>query len=57
MDKVVKTGLKFDLHIHSAASAHKDGAKVKNNTLENIGILIQKLNETRFVKGKFCNRV
>lgn len=45
MDKVVKTGLKFDLHIHSAASAHKDGSKVKNNTLENIGILIQKLNE------------
>lgn len=45
MDKVVKTGLKFDLHIHSAASAHKDGAKVKNNTIENIGILIEKLND------------
>ena len=45
MDKVVKTGLKLDLHIHSAASAHKDGAKVKDNTLENIGILIEKLND------------
>ena len=45
MDKIVKTGLKIDLHIHSAASAHKDGVKVKNNTLENIGILIEKLND------------
>ena len=45
MDKVVRTGLKFDLHIHSAASAHKDGAKVKNNTFENIGVLIEKLNQ------------
>ena len=43
MDKIVKTGLKIDLHIHSAASAHKDGVKVKNNTLENIGILIGKI--------------
>ena len=45
MNKVVKTGLKIDLHIHSAASAHKDGAKVKSNALENIGILIGKLND------------
>ena len=45
MNKVVKTGLKIDLHIHSAASAHKDGVKVKNNTLENIGTLIEKLND------------
>ena len=29
MEKVVKTGLKFDLHIHSVVSAHKDGIKVK----------------------------
>ena len=33
MEKVVKTGLKFDLHIHSVVSAHKDGIKVKNNTV------------------------
>ena len=45
MDKVVKTGLKIDLHIHSVASAHKDGVKVKNNTLGNIGTLIKKLND------------
>ncbi|MEF9840079.1 MAG: hypothetical protein RR791_03915, partial [Lachnospiraceae bacterium] len=45
MDKVVGTGLKFDLHIHSAESSRKDGAKVKNNTLENVGVLIEKLNE------------
>lgn len=45
MDKVVKTGLKLDLHIHSRASSGKDGAKVNNNTLENIPLLIDKLNE------------
>lgn len=44
MDKVVKTGLKFDLHIHSEKSVQKDGVKVKNNTLESIGILIERLN-------------
>ena len=45
MNKVVTTGLKLDLHIHSAISSSKDGAKVKNNTLDNIPLLIQKLNE------------
>lgn len=45
MNKVVETGLKIDLHIHSAASAHKDGAKVRNNTLQNIRTLIEKLND------------
>lgn len=45
MDKVVKTGLKFDLHIHSAESVHKDGGKVRKNTLENVDILIEKLND------------
>ena len=47
MEKVVKTGLKFDLHIHSVVSAHKDGIKVKNNTLENIGVLIERLNDNK----------
>lgn len=47
MDKVVKTGLKIDLHIHSAASVNKDGVKVKNNTLENIGMLIERLNDNQ----------
>ena len=45
MDKIVTRGMKIDLHIHSCASAHKDGKKVKYNTKENIGLLIQKLNE------------
>lgn len=45
MNKIVSHGLKIDLHIHSCASAAKDGSKVKNNTLENIPILIGKLNE------------
>lgn len=45
MDKIVKSGMKFDLHIHSCFSAKKDGKKVKNNTPENILILAEKLNE------------
>ena len=45
MQKVVTTGLKIDLHIHSVFSAPKDGSKVKNNTITNIPLLVQKLNE------------
>ena len=45
MQQVVTNGLKLDLHIHSNVSSLKDGSKVKNNTLSNIPILIQKLNE------------
>lgn len=45
MDSIVKHGLKLDLHIHSCASAAKDGKKVKNNTVANIPLLIQKLDE------------
>ena len=45
MQKIVETGLKLDLHIHSSASSKKDGNKVKNNTLDNIPVLIEKLNE------------
>ena len=45
MDNIVKHGLKLDLHIHSCASASKDGSKVKNNTIENIPLLINKLDE------------
>lgn len=44
MDKIVKSGLKIDLHIHSYASASKDGKKVKHNTVQNLPILISKLN-------------
>lgn len=45
MESVVKSGMKIDLHIHSCVSSHKDGKKVKKNTIENIPVLIQKLNE------------
>ena len=45
MNRIVSNGLKIDLHIHSCASSHKDGAKVLNNTVSNIPLLIQKLNE------------
>lgn len=45
MQKIVSNGLKIDLHIHSIASSHKDGAKVKNNTIDNIPLLIKKLND------------
>ena len=45
MDKIVNKGLKIDLHIHSVYSNKKDGAKVKNNTIDNLPILINKLNE------------
>ena len=31
MEKVVKTSLKLDLHIHSKASSAKDGVKVNNS--------------------------
>lgn len=42
---IVETGMKIDLHIHSKASSAKDGAKVKNNTKENIPLLVGKLND------------
>lgn len=45
MDSIVEHGLKIDLHIHSCASAPKDGSKVKNNTVENIPLLVSKLND------------
>ena len=45
MQKIVESGMKLDLHIHSIASASKDGKKVKNNTIDNIPVLISKLNE------------
>lgn len=45
MNNIVEHGLKIDLHIHSCASSSKDGSKVKNNTIDNIPLLISKLNE------------
>lgn len=42
-DRIVLEPTKIDLHIHSAASRHKDGTKVKDGTVENIGVLLEKL--------------
>lgn len=44
-DKVVQSPVKIDLHIHSAASAHKDKEKVKDGTAENIDDLFEKLEQ------------
>lgn len=41
MQKVVSNGLKIDLHIHSIVSSHKDGTKVKNNTLDKYHLIKQ----------------
>ncbi|MFA7418005.1 MAG: hypothetical protein WCZ19_05620, partial [Acholeplasma sp.] len=43
MNKIVTKNLKVDFHIHSALSAHKDGDKVKDNTISNINVLIDRL--------------
>lgn len=42
--KIVESGYKIDLHIHSVYSRAKDKAKVAFNTIENIGVLAEKLN-------------
>lgn len=43
--KIVESGYKMDLHIHSIYSKGKDKDKVKYNTIENIGQLNDKLTE------------
>lgn len=45
MEKIVKKGVKVDLHIHSVYSKEKDGQKVAENTLENLPILVNGLVE------------
>ena len=42
--KVVDSGYKIDLHIHSIYSSAKDKSKVAFNTVENIGVLADRLN-------------
>ena len=39
--------IRIDLHIHSCASAYKDGDIVKESTIENLDTLITKLNENQ----------
>ncbi|MEG2747151.1 MAG: hypothetical protein RR934_07765, partial [Gordonibacter sp.] len=41
--KIVREPLKIDLHIHSAASRHKDGPKVFAGTIENLPTLVAAL--------------
>lgn len=43
--RIVTQAMKCDFHIHSVYSRYKDGEKVKNNTIENVGVLIKNLNE------------
>lgn len=47
LEKIVHTGLKVDFHIHSKFSNHKDGNKVKDNTIENSDVLVSKLVENK----------
>lgn len=42
--KIVETGYKIDLHIHSVYSCAKDKKKVAFNTIDNIDVLAEKLN-------------
>ncbi|MBR0091011.1 MAG: hypothetical protein IJP92_04870 [Lachnospiraceae bacterium] len=42
--KVVESGFKIDLHIHSVCSRAKDKGKVAFNTIDNIGVLADRLN-------------
>lgn len=46
-DRIVLKPTKIDLHIHSAASKHKDGAKVKDGTVNNIDVLLEKLEDNK----------
>lgn len=45
MERIVTSAMKVDLHIHSCKSAFKDGVQVKNNNINNLPVLINKLNE------------
>ena len=47
MDIIANYGLKTDLHIHSYMSAHKDKEKVKDNTFQNLNVLVEKLEENQ----------
>lgn len=43
--KVVESGYKIDLHIHSICSREKDKGKVVFNTIDNINVLAERLND------------
>ena len=43
--KVVGSGYKIDLHIHSECSRYKDGNKVAYNTLDHMDTLVKRLTD------------
>ncbi len=45
MERVVTKAIKIDLHIHSCFSVGKDADKVKQNTLDNLNVLIAGLTQ------------
>lgn len=45
IESIVTKTVKFDLHIHSAASIGKDGKKVLNNTIDNLPVLYERLSK------------
>lgn len=47
MNKIVNSGMKIDLHIHSCFSSRKDGKKVINNTIKNISTLVKNLDSQK----------
>lgn len=48
LEKIIETGNKVDFHIHSIASKHKESNDcVDSSTLDNIDLLIKKLNERK----------
>ena len=47
MDRIVSTGIKIDLHIHSRYSSGKDGNLVKEGTIDNLPILLKKLEDNQ----------
>jgi len=46
-NRIVTTGIRIDLHIHSFGSHFKDHSKVKDLTIDNIKILINELNNNK----------
>ena len=47
MPKIVEQPLKVDFHIHSIYSIYKDKGIIKNSTIENLPVLLNKLKENK----------
>ena len=58
IEKIIETGNKVDFHIHSIASKHKESDDcVDLSTLDNIDLLIEKLNQREIVKSNFFSLI